>query len=162
MKNFLSYFRVAEWYDSKIPLAAGIGLYALLFEKQRVQMNYYFGWYGAYILFCIIYFSFNYLINDYSDIEEDQAAGKQKVIMRVNKKVTLGVLIILPIVGIIVLYVASERELSVLIMGIVVYFLGISYSIKGIRMKERGIWGLIFSSFAQRNTPVLKIGRAHV
>lgn len=155
MKNVLLYFRVSEWYDSKIPLAMATGLYALLYEQQTLEKQNLIIWYVAYFAFCVIYFAFNYLLNDYSDIEEDLKAGKKKTIQSVDRRYTFLVLLILPVIGTLELFVVTGCNLTVLSVSIIVYFLGISYSAKGIRMKERGIWGLIFSAFAQRNTPVL-------
>lgn len=155
MKNILSYFRVPEWYDSKIPLAMTVCLYALVFEQQTIEKQNMIIFYAAYFIFCVIYFAVNYLINDYSDIEEDIKAGKKKVIQSVDRRITRLLLIVLPIAAVFELFAATNYSIATLVMSIVVYLLGISYSVKGIRMKERGIWGLIFSSFAQRNTPVL-------
>lgn len=155
MKSVLSYFRVPEWYDSKIPLAMAVCLYAMVFEPQTIRKQNMIMWYAAYFVFCVTYFAVNYLINDYSDIEEDRNAGKRKVIQSVDPRMTLFLLIVLPIGSVFELFAASNYSIFTFAMSVGVYLLGISYSVKGIRMKERGIWGLIFSSFAQRNTPVL-------
>lgn len=157
MKNILLYFRASEWYDSKIPLAMAIGLYAFLYESQTLEKRNLIMWYVAYFVFCVIYFAFNYLFNDYSDMEADLKAEKKKVIQNVNRRYTLMVLSVLPVIGTLELFIATGYNLATLIVSIVVYFLGMSYSAKGIRMKEKGIWGLVVSAFAQRNTPVLII-----
>lgn len=155
MKKIFLYFRTSEWYDSKIPLAMCVGLYTLLYEPQILEKRDLILWYIAYFLFCIIYFAFNYLFNDYSDLEEDRRAGKEKAIHSVDRRWTLLILCILPVLGVLELFAATGRHWTTLLVSLVCYVLGMSYSAKGIRMKERGIWGLVFSAFAQRNTPVL-------
>lgn len=156
MKKFLDYFRVIEWYDSKIPfMLCGYVFNTLLLKNLSVwDVSIKFILYFVYLS---AFLSFSYLINDFSDIDADKKAGKNKVIFDVKKQTTIIVLSVLPIFGIVPLWIYLNFNYLYLILSFFVYFLGAAYSIPMFRFKERGIVGLIECSIAQRCIPLLVI-----
>ena len=58
-----------------------------------------------YFIYLAAFLSFSYLINDFSDMEADKKAGKKKLIFDVDKRTTIIVLILLPICGIVPLWI---------------------------------------------------------
>lgn len=153
MKAFLSFFRVKEWYDSKIPFAMAAYLYLCCYESAAYSLAVY----GAYFLFFVAYFAFNYLFNDFCDMESDKKAGKIKPVHSVGRPVVSGVLVALALAGNLPLWVVTGMKFSCVAMSVLVYLLGMSYSSRWTRLKEKGIWGVVVSSFAQRNSPILML-----
>ena len=91
MKKIIDYFRVIEWYDSKIPFMLCGYIFNIILAGDRdvgditIKFILYFIYLSAFL-------SFSYLINDYSDMEADKKAGKKKVIFDVDKRLSTIVL----------------------------------------------------------------------
>lgn len=155
MNGIREYFRVREWYDSKIPLAMAIFLHGSLQGGAGWTNREFALTCLVFFLYFLTYFAFHYLINDFFDREADRLAGKKKVILSVPGPVVAASLAALFLAGNLPLWCLAGFRPQVIGVSLAAYLLGVSYSVKGLRMKERGIWGLIVSSFAQRNSPVL-------
>ena len=156
MKKIIDYFRVIEWYDSKIPfMLCGYAFNTLLAEKKDVwDISVKF---ILYFIYLAAFLGFSYLINDFSDMEADQKAGKRKVIFDVDRKITMLVLILLPVCGIVPLWICLDYNMLYLGLTAFIYLLGAAYSIPLFRFKERGFAGLLECSIAQRCIPLLVI-----
>lgn len=108
-------------------------------------------------LFVFLFLAFGYLINDYCDRESDKKAGKDKVIFNLSER-TIRISFILVIAGAILpVWIYSGFSLAVIGAEAVTFVMGASYSMPLFRFKEKGVWGLIVSSFAQRCMPLLVI-----
>lgn len=156
MKKIIDYFRVLEWYDSKIPfmLCGFIFNVILVGDRDVWDISVKF---ILYFIYLVAFLSFSYLINDYSDMDADKKAGKKKVIFAVDKRLTIFVLVLLPICGIVPLWGYLKFNMFYIVLAIVVYFFGAAYSISLFRFKERGFIGLLECSVAQRCIPLLVI-----
>lgn len=156
MKKIIDYFRVIEWYDSKIPfMLCGYIFNTILVDDRDVwgiSIKFF-----LYFIYLATFLSFSYLINDFSDMEADKKAGKKKVIFDVDKRVTTFVLILLPICGIVPLWIYLDFNMLFIGLTSIVYFGGAAYSIPLFRFKERGFIGLLECSAAQRCIPLLVI-----
>ena len=156
MKKVINYFRVIEWYDSKIPFMLCGFIFNTILAGDRdvweISIKFF-----LYFIYLAAFLSFSYLINDYSDIEADRKAGKQKAIFDVDKRVTIIVLVLLPICGVLPLWIYLDYNMLYIGLSILVYFLGAAYSVPLFRFKERGFIGLLECSVAQRVVPLLII-----
>ncbi len=152
MKQILSLFRVAEWYDSKIPLI--IVIYMYCYQKDGDGLPFSKG-FGAIFVFSFLFYAVNYLINDYADLEIDRLAGKKKVIQLYSKRAVFILICSIALLATVLLLAMTGVRIATAIMLLLSWFLGASYSVPGLRMKERGIWGVIVASFAQRNCCIL-------
>ncbi|MGN1417979.1 MAG: UbiA family prenyltransferase [Acutalibacteraceae bacterium] len=148
-------FRAGEWYDSKVPMLLLPALYAIV----AAQGEYDSGQLKNVIVLMIffsIFLAFGYLINDYADIEADKKAGKDKIMHRLPKPVPLLLVIGSVILGCLPVLLVSHDWKTIVILC-VIYFFGASYSAPPLRFKERGVFGLLVSSTAQRCFPLLLI-----
>ena len=156
LKSISKILRIPEWYDSKVPLALSVMLFFFIMFPQediaRAVLNLL-----LYFLFLFSYFALNYILNDYIDIEVDRKAGKDKLITKIPKPQVICIMIFLFITGFLPLYFSSGFNYKMAIILIVNYLFGASYHVKPLRFKERGLWGLIVSSAAQRCVPLLVI-----
>ncbi|MEE1396878.1 UbiA family prenyltransferase [Ruminococcus sp.] len=155
LKKIINYYRIDEWYSSKIPLAMAMLLYACRDADPTLSDQQFLSSFLFFFLFWVCFFAFNYLFNDYADLEKDREAGKVKVIQSVPPKVTLLNLCLLLIISIVLCLVFFLDRPLVAVVAVFSYLLGMAYSAKGIRLKEFGVIGVIECSFAQRNTPIL-------
>lgn len=155
MKNLLHLLRWEEWYDSKLPLLAATAYFLTLCHPlpwPDAVMRY-----GLSLIFCALFLAYGYTLNDYSDLEIDKLAGKRKLIAEMPRSYALVLLVILVLLGIAVLF-PYYRDREVVLDVVLCYVLGTAYSLPPIRLKERGIAGLLGSAIAQRSLPALVIG----
>lgn len=155
MKNIISYLRIREWLDSKVTFMMGIMLLFCFctneeFDEAIVKT-------AAYFLYVSVFLAISYVVNDFSDIEIDKKAGKKKVIANMPKWLVWFSLIAMATIGNFLIIICSENKMLCIALVILTYFLGLAYSSIGIRFKERGIWGLVECSFAQRCMPLFLI-----
>ncbi len=155
MKRVLRYLRAEEWLTSKVTMMLGIQLLMLFVEGENYieaikQLAVFF-------MYTAMFLAFSYVSNDLSDIEVDRLAGKKKIIAALPRPVvyiSLALIFVMGNAGVILL---SARKELCLILIVLTYFLGVAYSGLGIRFKEKGIWGLVECSFAQRCMPLFMI-----
>ena len=156
MKYISKIIRMPEWYDSKVPLAFSVMLFFLIIYSQedaaKTVLNLF-----LYFVFLFSYLAFNYLLNDYIDMEVDRKAGKDKLITKIPKSRVMCIMIFLLITGFLPLNIINGFDYKMAFVLIINYLFGASYHVKPLRFKERGLLGLIVSSAAQRCTPLLVI-----
>lgn len=155
MKNIISYLRINEWLSSKVTMMLGIFVYFLYLSKSN-GLSLLIST-GIYFLFGSAFFSISYIANDYADIEVDKKAGKEKVIAKMKDWQIWLSFAILFIVGNVPLILYFQKKVQSIVLIVITYILGLAYSTLGIRFKEKGIWGLIECSFAQRSMPLVVI-----
>jgi 4-hydroxybenzoate polyprenyltransferase len=147
--NLKDLSRWQEWYDSKIPLLFSCFYYLYLngsySDAEAIPK------FAVVTSFGCVYLAFGYYINDISDLECDRQAGKQKLIDRMPWSVVIGLLVLLGFVGSTILLSQLDQHPLAVIFGGIAYFFAIFYSMPPIRLKERGVWGLIAAATAQRS-----------
>lgn len=157
MRNLLTYLRVSEWYDSKIPMMMSVLLFFYVCDTSVFTYHDFLIRYSCYFIFITMFLAFGYVINDYSDIEVDKRVGKKKLIAQMPTAAVNLSLVSLFILGNLPFLYLSHFTATSVAFVVLTYFLGASYSIKQFRFKEKGIHGLIVCSFAQKSFPLLGI-----
>jgi len=148
------FFRFKDWFYSKVPSFLSLPCLFYLLGSLEIHGNiirhlvYSFG-------FIFFYMAFSYVVNDYSDIEQDKACGKNKIIASMRKSVALAIIIALLCFSALFAVFAFGVSIYTTITLVVTYLLGSFYSIRPFRYKERGFIGLLECSFAQRCMPAL-------
>ena len=94
------------------------------------------------ILAVVCKVQFSIQINDLSDREEDKAAGKRRWTGRLSYPFSLAVPMAFIALGLATAVFAGRSQAAILAY-IVSTLLGLFYSSRPVRFKERGIWGLI-------------------
>jgi len=92
------------------------------------------------------------MLNDYSDQEVDQRAGKVNIIGEIPQSLALLFLLLVFISGVMVLLL-FYRQPFVLWSVVLAYVLAAAYSLYPMRLKERGFLGLLVGAIAQRVLP---------
>lgn len=155
MKKIISYLRINEWLASKVTMMLGVFSY-FLYMNEISGLSALIG-IEVYFLYVAAFLAISYIANDYSDIEVDKKAGKEKVISKLKTWQIWLSFVLIFIVGNLPLLAYCDNKIFAGILMVVTYILGLSYSTLGIRFKEKGIWGLIECSFAQKCAPLVVI-----
>lgn len=101
--------------------------------------------YLFFIVLCKVMFSIQ--INDICDKKEDDAAGKMRWIGYLPKYMGIIISILLIVTGLTTVILASG-SIKVILSYTATILLGLFYSLRPVRFKERGIWGLFVYALA--------------
>lgn len=153
--NIGKYLRLNEWIDTKVPMLMSVVIYFYWSKAWSFGSMEFFGLMIVFFLFNSFFLAFGYVINDYADWEFDIKAGKSKIMHSMKKEYVILSLIFLVFLSIIPIWIFSGLKLTTCICIIITFFCGATYSIKPFRFKERGIWGLLVASVAQRCIPLI-------
>lgn len=150
--RFLKFTRYSEWWEYKIvpilsvaylttlgihqPFKAALPRIALLFAALIV---------GA------IYVS---VINDITDIKEDAIAGKRNTMAKLSSLVQTAIVLLCLAFGGYIIFLLYPDVLS-MIFGTLTYIVFTLYSVKPIRLKKRGIWGVLCDAAGAHLLPSL-------
>lgn len=158
LRNVLQYLRTDDWLDSKVPFMLSIALFFYLYHDADMSYIEVYAAIGAYFLYTSMFLAFSYVINDFTDMEIDKQAGKQKVMFRLPKAAIVASMILMLFIGIWpILFLVNEKEIF-LGYTLFLYITGAAYSVRWLlRFKERGFVGLIECSVAQRCLPLVPI-----
>jgi cytochrome P450/4-hydroxybenzoate polyprenyltransferase len=142
--------RWTEWYDQKLPMFLAAICYAAIIRDRGADTN---AWQIAslLVLFCL-YAAFGHLVNDYADRDADRRAGKAKVIATLSEATAIAVVLV-PLAGTVAVALASFGWDTVL-LTVAALALSAVYSLPPLRLKTRGISGLVASTVAQRTAPL--------
>lgn len=103
--------------------------------------------FGAFLLLAV----FGHLINDLSDLGQDLAAGKSNVVTTFGKNVSVLLAILSALCALVL--VLSIGSVWIAILVVVQILLNSIYSLRPIRLKERGVWALLITGFYERALP---------
>jgi 4-hydroxybenzoate polyprenyltransferase len=98
-----------------------------------------------FVVLCKVMFSIQ--INDITDREEDAAAGKTRWIGSLPKGIGIFLTMVLAAAGLVIV-IAGNGSVKVVLAYLATVLLGLFYSLRPARFKERGIWGLLVYALA--------------
>lgn len=152
MRFLCKVFRIKEWFNSKLIIQ--IGFFILLAFWCKIDSVTLLKPFFIFVAFMIICFALGYMANDLSDIKSDKKVGKQNAFE--NKGIGIGIIffVVLTFFYFLCMYLVCRNPIltAIIVLG---YFIGIFYSFKPVRFKERGALGIIVSSLCQRNLPLM-------
>lgn len=155
--NLVTFFRPSEWVD-KIQLNMGAA-FLILIDLSYNNFQITPGIFNIISIFLVYQFflaCFGYAINAYADREFDSMVGKYKGTSYFSNPQLLTILIFLSIgsLGIPLLF----DNLIVKILGIVAFIFSAGYSLKPIRLKNKGFFGIVGVTLPQRTFMILFFG----
>jgi len=145
-------FRAEDWWVGKASLLVGlVYLFTIYFQIPFER----FGIWACCSLITIIGFaSLGYLVNDYFDLEKDKLANKKNFLKHksaVQQAVYLSIALLLLFAPWYFLPY-DFFTIALMLLQLLLYLL---YSMPGIRLKERGISGLITDALYAHSIPAL-------
>lgn len=156
MAGVSSITRSSEWWSFKIPPILAVGYAYLLLTTDQHSPYVSVGLIFAVMTSIIAVAAYGYVINDCFDIEQDRLAGKSNSMA--NRSVTsrLAILGLILGVGWLPAIPAGYSKLACVFLSID-FLLPTLYSIPPIRLKERGVFGVLADASAAHLLPVLLV-----
>lgn len=158
--NIFRRIRFGEWWEYKMPVLLALGYATVVREnKNLLEFVYWFAFLLLSITGGAIYVS---LINDITDLEEDKASGKSNRLQKLSS-VRRGLLLSASLfAGAICGYFLSDDGLS-LVLYAMAYVSFTLYSVPPLRLKKKGIWGVMADACGAHVFPSLLMvaGTAH-
>jgi len=152
MNKILKLIRWNDWYDSKLPFLF-LTYYYLIIINNEVNMQSLILLFPLSILF-IALMSFGYMLNDYFDKSIDNNSGKENALSSLTELNQIIILIIVLFIGLIAFIPFYQYKFSFVFLFFY-YLSSFIYSAYPFRLKEKGVWGLVFASLGQRIFPIL-------
>lgn len=158
INNVFKYLRTDDWLDSKVPFMISIAIIIYLYGSGSMSTADFYISLSAYFLYISMFLAFSYVINDFTDLEIDKLAGKQKVMFALSKPMIVVSMVVIAIIGILPMFLIVNQKGLYLGFTLLLYIAGSAYSVPWLlRFKERGITGLIECSIAQRCLPLIPL-----
>lgn len=152
LADWIQLARWRDWFQSKLPfITAGALLLAPpdMDPLTIVEM----------MLTVAFWAAFGYGVNDIADRRADERAGKTNRAAQVS--LVSRTLFLLFTAGgaltLCLLWAGDAAAPGFLVVGLV---MALAYSVRPIRLKERGVWGLVAAAAAQWGLPILAVSAA--
>jgi 4-hydroxybenzoate polyprenyltransferase len=112
------------------------------------------------LLLLCLYASLGHIINSFSDRKIDLIVGKSNTLAHIQEKYGLGLVVLVVIASLVMTFLIYIERPAVLLLFYLAIAIAAFYSLPPIRLKERGIFGLISAAIAQRTLPVAIVFQA--
>jgi 4-hydroxybenzoate polyprenyltransferase len=144
--------RWRDWGPGKIPVFCTLLGYIALAERNFSVA--FVTDFALFIIFASIHSGLGYVVNDWGDREIDKLHQKPNAFQNLNYFHGILFLAVLSVIALLS-GLPFVRRPMVLPLWITWAFFTLTYSLRPLRLKERGVWGLGVSSVAQWTVPVL-------
>ena len=152
LSELLALTRWRDWGPGKIPVFCTILGYIALANRDFSAT--FAADFTLFIIFASIHSGLGYVVNDWGDREIDRLQQKPNAFQNLKYFQGIIVLAVLLVVAVLSGLPFVHRPV-VLPLWISWAFFTLAYSLRPLRLKERGVWGLAVSSVAQWTIPVL-------
>jgi len=144
LSGILDFLRIRKSFE-KMQMNAVAGLIFLWLSGNANLFAF-----AVFLAYETALITYGYLLNSFEDEKQDRKAGKDFGLGG-NKAAAAPFLIILPAFAVALSIAFREAFL----FGALGFFLATAYSLRPVRLKERGIYGVVSSSLAQSSMPFL-------
>ena len=153
--------RSSEWWEYKIPILLSLAYATALFANKSLFIIA--GWFVFMLLSLIVGAIYVSIVNDMCDIEDDHASGKRNRLSKLRPPIRWLSLITSLILALLCCFFYLKDPLTITFY-LLSYLAFTLYSVPPIRLKRRGIWGVIADACGAHLFPSLFVvaGTAHV
>jgi 4-hydroxybenzoate polyprenyltransferase len=149
LKNPLKLIRAYEWID-KLQLNFIAAFILIIYLSHPEQYLIQILILGIYMIFLG---SYGYVANSYGDMEQDAKVGKHPEALYFSEREIQAMLTFFAIPSLAIpLYFPDFR---IRMLGIATFLLVTFYSLKPVRLKERGVFGIFTAALTQRALPFM-------
>jgi len=152
MRRFLKLIRWYDWYDSKLPLFF-LAYYYLLIVHNELQLHSLILLLPLGVFFASLA-SFGYMLNDYFDKSADRIVGKENLMGLLKDRQQILILMIILCINLFSFIPFYQHKFAIVFL-LLSYLSSILYSAPPLRLKEKGISGVVCVSMAQRVFPIM-------
>jgi len=149
----LALYRSRNWLEYKIPPLLGVAY--VLFALLDISASRALTILPALLVSAVSVAAFAHLVNDFFDVEVDRRAGKPNALAALSTPRRWTLVTTLGIAGAVPWLVVGVDLVSIGLLGLLIYALAVIYSAPPIRLKERGIWGVVADASLAHAVPVL-------
>jgi 4-hydroxybenzoate polyprenyltransferase len=150
-RRLLALVRWHDWFGSKLLLVAVAGYYCLAAVPPQASALAKF---ALVLVGTTALAAFGHLTNDLSDVAVDKAANKPREAHRWDRRLVLAVCGATAAAAVLSYYAADPGH-STLLLALGAVGLAAAYSLRPLRLKERGLLGVLAAATAQRVAPGL-------
>jgi 4-hydroxybenzoate polyprenyltransferase len=155
VQNVLRVVRWRRWAGSKLPLLLAAFTFSVLISDTALDEALLGA--GQLLLHVMGYASFGYLANSWADVREDENSGKGSVFSGWSSRRAVATVVGAALVAVLPLLLTANERGAALLFGVTSVAVAAAYSLRPIRLKERGLLGVVSSALAQRTLPTLTI-----
>lgn len=138
--RFLKFTRYSEWWEYKmVPILSVAYLTTISIHQPLKTALPRIGLLFTALIVGAIYVS---VLNDITDIHEDAVANKRNTMAKISPWVQAAILLSCLLFGAFVISLLYP-DIPSMIFGTLTYVIFTLYSVKPIRLKKRGIWGVL-------------------
>ncbi len=152
INKIAKFIRWPDWGPGKIPVFCTLLAYIAL-ANCNFSTTFVID-FALFIVFASVHSALGYVVNDWGDREIDRLHGKSNAFENLSHSQGIATLAVLFVIALIS-GLPFIRCSFVLPLWLSWAFFSLAYSLKPLRLKERGAWGLGFSSVAQWTLPIL-------
>lgn len=152
LDNVARFTRWRDWGPGKIPVLCTVLFYIGL-TSQWLSSLFVLD-FVLFFLYATLHSALGYVVNDWGDRELDALHGKPNAFASCTRAQGIMALAILLLLALLSGLPFVQRPM-VLPLWLGWTFFALAYSLRPLRLKERGAWGLGFSFVAQWSLPVL-------
>lgn len=146
IRSLLSFIRIFEW---GVHFLGFILIACCCYLTVDIPFSYYFHHVIILSIYFIFFASYGYLLNDYYDREIDQRQNKKKYFVNLSRFSFMLILLTLLICSFLIILFYYPKIEFILLYILQILFVTL-YSIQPIRLKERGIYGILTAAIIQR------------
>lgn len=148
------FLKLDKWWVYKI--AGGLLTAVLVTFEFGIIINSIY-WTNILLLFAafICLAIFGHLLNDLSDVDSDSKVGKSNLVQSIGKGRSVFIMICSLICAFVL--VAFIKQPLLLLLSALHVALNVSYSLRPIRLKERGFLAVLATGFYERTLPYILI-----
>jgi len=150
--NIAHFVRWYDWGPGKVPVLCTVSFYVGLASHQLSPA--FTRDVVLFVVYAMIHSALGYVINDFGDRDVDARHGKPNAFAQLTRsqgRAALGSLVLLAFLS----GLPFVQRPMVLPLWIGWVAVTVAYSLKPLRFKERGVWGLAVSFIAQWSLPIL-------
>ena len=152
---FIGFIKADKWWVYKI--AGGVFTAIIFTVWYEIPIDFQF-WKNLAVLFLSfgVLAVFGHLLNDLTDLESDRLSGKRNSVSQIGKSTSTLLVVVLAVLGVLLLCTLDNQLLFTL--GIFQVVFNLAYSVRPIRLKERGVLAVVVTGFYERALPYAMIG----
>lgn len=152
LSRVANFIRWRDWGPGKIPVLCVVLFYIGLTGSQLAPL--FVVDFTLFVIYATLHSALGYVVNDWGDRELDARHGKPNAfasLTRAQGVAALAVLMSLTFLS----GLPFVKRPGVLPLWVGWAFFALAYSLRPLRLKERGAWGLGFSFVAQWSLPIM-------
>jgi 4-hydroxybenzoate polyprenyltransferase len=112
------------------------------------------------LLLLCLYAGLGHIVNSYCDRKIDTVACKVNTLAQISEKNGLKLVVIIIITSVVTVFLVYIKQPIVLFLFYLAIVIAAFYSLPPVRLKERGIFGLVAAAVTQRTLPVVIVFHA--